>query len=163
LVVNNYNAPAYYYVNHWNQEGNWLAVSLRGTKTNRDGVGSEITMHIGDRPQHRLVSAGHAYTGQFSLEQIFGMGQTEIAEVRVRWPDGREENFGPQKARRRVVLVEGEGRPIASPASAADTTTGTLPWYNRLLIWLFPLALLLGLILVFNPQNIPSHGNTNPE
>ena len=149
LVVNNYNAPAYYYVNHWNQEGNWLAVSLRGTKTNRDGVGSEITMHIGDRPQHRLVSAGHAYTGQFSLEQIFGMGQTVTAEVQVRWPDGSVEDFGPHKADQRIVLTEGEGRSIIPPPPRFDASANTQPGGQHLWTRLLPLVALAGLTLIF--------------
>jgi hypothetical protein len=149
LVVNNYNAPAYYYVNHWNQEGNWLAVSLRGTKTNRDGVGSEITVHIDNRPQHRLVSAGHAYTGQFSLEQIFGMGQTVTAEVQVRWPDGSVEDFGPHKADQRIVLTEGEGRSITPPPPRFDASANTQPGGQHLWTRLLPLVALAGLTLIF--------------
>ena len=145
LVVNNCNAPAYYYLNDWNREGNWLAVSLRGSKTNRDGVGSEITARIDGHSQHRLVGAGHAYTGQFSLEQVFGMGQAETAEVQVRWPNGSLEDFGAQKARQRIVLIEGEGRPIAPPTSGPDAAANASPGGQRLWIRLLPLAALAAL------------------
>jgi hypothetical protein len=163
LVVNNYNSPAYYYVNHWKEKGQWLAVRLKGTKSNRDGIGAIITAVTGRHSQHRLVGAGHAYTGQFSKEQIFGLGQAESAEIRVRWPDGREEHFGQQKALQRTVLVEGKGQPIASPPILPEVTAKQSLSRSRLLIWLLPLGILLGLSLVFSPRNIPYHEASRPE
>jgi len=157
LVVNNYNSPAYYYVNHWKEKGQWLAVRLKGTKSNSDGIGSIITAVTDKRTQHRLVGAGHAYTGQFSKEQIFGLGQNESAEIRVRWPDGRVEHFGSQKALQRTVLVEGKGRLIVSPRLLAKATVKPSPSRSRLLIWLLPLGILLALSFIFSPRNIPYH------
>jgi hypothetical protein len=137
LVVNNYNAPAYYYLNDWNREGNWLAVRLEGRKNNRDGVGSVISARIDEHTQNRLVGAGHAYTGQFSLEQVFGMGQSENAQLQVRWPDGSVEDFGTHQAGGRIVLTEGEGRPdpLASSgvATSASTASGDRPSWVRML------------------------------
>lgn len=139
LVVNNYNASAYYYVNDWNPTGNWLAVRLQGVKSNRDGIGAVITANVNNRAQHRLVGAGHAYTGQFSLEQTFGMGQAETAEVQVRWPDGSVEDFGTHPAGGRIVLTEGEGRSGPLASSAVDSSAGvpsadTLSWPRILLL-----------------------------
>jgi hypothetical protein len=163
LVVNNYNAPAYYYVNHWKEKGQWLAVSLKGTKSNRDGIGAVITAVTGKHSQHRLVGAGHAYTGQFSKEQIFGLGQAESAEIKVRWPDGRVEHFGPLKALLRTVLVEGKGQLIASNPPRAEANVKPPSSRHRLLIWLLPLGMLLSLSLVFSPRNIPYHEQSSPE
>jgi len=137
LVVNNYNAPAYHYRNDWNRESNWLAVRLVGTKNNRDGVGSVISARTDDHMQNRLVGAGHAYTGQFSLEQVFGMGQSENAQLQVRWPDGSVEDFGTHRAGGRIVLTEGEGRPDPLASSVADSSASapsvdTLPWTRML-------------------------------
>ena len=163
LIVNNYNAPAYYYVNHWKEKGQWLAVRLKGTSSNRDGIGAVITAVTGNHSQHRLVGAGQAYTGQFSKEQIFGLGQAASAEIKVRWPSGREENFGTQKALQRTVLVEGEGHLIASAPPSAEAPVDPGPSRSRLLIWLLPLGILLSLTLVFSPRNIPYHEHSSPE
>ena len=154
LVVNNYNAPAYHYRNDWNRESNWLAVRLVGTKNNRDGVGSVISARTDEHTQNRLVGAGHAYTGQFSLEQVFGMGQSENAQLQVRWPDGSVEDFGTHQAGRRIVLTEGEGRPDPLASSVADSSAGapsvdTLPWTRML-----PLFAVAVLALFFISQTI---------
>jgi len=154
LVVNNYNAPAYYYRNDWNREGNWLAVRLEGRKNNRDGVGSVISARIDEHTQNRLVGAGHAYTGQFSLEQVFGMGQSENAQLQVRWPDGSVEDFGTHQTGGRIVLTEGEGRPDSLASSGVDASVSapsvdTLPWTRML-----PLIAVAVLALFFISQTI---------
>ena len=116
LIVNNYRSRAHYYVNQFTGDNNFIAVKAQGTTSNRDAVGAEITVVIGDQRLMRLVGAGHAYTGQFSLEQTIGVGQAEkIDNVEVRWPDGQSELFGPQGVNERITLVQGQGKVVQAP------------------------------------------------
>ena len=94
---------------------NWLAVELRGTKSNRDAVGALVTVEAGADKQVRLVGAGSGFASQHSARLYFGLGErTEVSAVTVRWPSGRVERFEkigeqPIGARRLVRLVEGGG------------------------------------------------------
>ncbi|WP_417679019.1 CRTAC1 family protein [Roseibium sp.] len=70
--------------------GNWLAVEIRQEKhqPNRYGVGAKISVKIGNRSIVRdvQIGAGHA-SGQLGFVH-FGLGVSERAQVRIRWPDG---------------------------------------------------------------------------
>ncbi|MBO6756262.1 MAG: CRTAC1 family protein [Roseibium sp.] len=69
--------------------GNWLAVDLRQPgKPNSRAVGARISVKIGNRTVVRdvQVGGGHA-SGQLGFVH-FGLGVSERAQVRIRWPDG---------------------------------------------------------------------------
>ena len=102
---------------------NWLAVELRGTKSNRDAVGATVTIEAGADRQVRLLGAGAGFASQHSARLYFGLGAREgVSAVVVRWPSGRVERFEkiggqPIGARRLLRLVEGEGaEALALPA-----------------------------------------------
>ena len=107
---------------------NWLAVELVGTKSNRDGVGAQVTIEAGGEKQLRLVAAGSGFASQQSARLYFGLGASERADALVvRWPGGRVERFEkvggqPIGARRLLRFVEGEGA-----ESLALPTIGTPP------------------------------------
>ena len=102
---------------------NWLAVELRGTKSNRDAVGATVTVETGAQKQVRLVGAGSGFASQHSARLYFGLAERDgVSAVTVRWPSGRVERFekvGGQTigARRLLRFVEGEGaESLALPA-----------------------------------------------
>jgi hypothetical protein len=105
---------------------NWLAVELRGTKSNRDAVGALVTVEAGAEKQVRLVGAGSGFASQHSKRLYFGLGGREVVgAVTVRWPSGRVERFEkigdqPIGARRLLRFVEGEGaEAVTLPAMRA--------------------------------------------
>ncbi|MDJ0842442.1 MAG: CRTAC1 family protein [Acidobacteriota bacterium] len=105
------------------QGKNWLAVKLEGRQANRDAVGAEVTIRIGDQQQVRLVGGGSGYAGQITQRLYFGLGNaTRVDSLTVRWPGGEEENFQGQDAGRLLVITQGEGLqtrqlPALKPAS----------------------------------------------
>jgi len=69
--------------------GNWLSVEVRQPgKPNRMAVGAKVSVKIGNKTIVRdvQVGAGHA-SGQAGFLH-FGLGVSERAQVRIRWPDG---------------------------------------------------------------------------
>jgi hypothetical protein len=112
---------------------NWLAVELVGTKSNRDGVGAEVTVEAGGERQLRLAAAGSGFASQQSARLYFGLGARAAADALVvRWPSGRVERFEqiggqPIGARRLVRVKEGEGAElVALPALRAPQSGGGL-------------------------------------
>ncbi len=63
----------------------WLILKLRGTKSNRDGIGA--VARIGNQTNHMTTSVGYASSSYFGIH--FGTGQrTEVERIDVQWPSG---------------------------------------------------------------------------
>ena len=91
-------------------ENGWLALQLVGTESNRDGIGTRVSVHFGDRIAMKEVKAGSSYLSQSSLELTFGLGDHEVADrVEIRWPSGTIETLEAVPAGSRLTLVEGHG------------------------------------------------------
>jgi len=89
---------------------NWLAVELRGTKSNRDGVGAVVRIEAGGVKQMRHLTAGSGYASQNSGRLYFGLNdQPQVETLTVRWPSGLTEKFEQIKAGQLVRLTEGQG------------------------------------------------------
>jgi len=71
--------------------GKMVKVRLQGTASNSRGVGSLVTVGVGDRTTTQVVTAGSGSKGQCnSLDLIFGLGDAQKADwIEVRWPSGR--------------------------------------------------------------------------
>jgi hypothetical protein len=63
----------------------WLILKLRGTKSNRDGIGTVV--RIGNQTNHMTTSVGYASSSHFGIH--FGTGQRkEVERIEIRWPSG---------------------------------------------------------------------------
>ena len=90
----------------------WLAVRLRGTTSNRDGIGAIVSVTANGRTQRWRVRSGSSYASQSELLARFGLGAaTRADEIRVRWTTGKEEEYPPPNVDQVILLVEGEGTP----------------------------------------------------
>lgn len=99
----------------------WLQVVLRGTRTNRDGVGAQVWVWADDQPLVAEVHAGRGYQSHFGSRLHFGLGDwSQVDFIEVRWIGGRPERFSIDSVDQCVVLLEGTGQPL--PASAGRDT-----------------------------------------
>jgi hypothetical protein len=62
----------------------WLVISLRGTRSNRDGFGARVKVN----GQTRFATSGGSYASSSDKRLHFGLGTTETAKVEVVWPSG---------------------------------------------------------------------------
>ena len=68
---------------------NWIGFILEGTLSNRDAVGSIVTLYIGGKKQIRLTKCGNGFVRQDNPWVHFGIGfETAIDSVVIRWPLG---------------------------------------------------------------------------
>ncbi len=89
VVVTALSADAEIWMNRSNS-GHWLDIALRGTKSNRDGIGARIKLlstTVGAQFNHMTTSVGYASS---SLGPVhFGLGPDDRAEsVEIHWPSG---------------------------------------------------------------------------
>jgi hypothetical protein len=62
----------------------WLTISLRGTKSNRDGQGARVQVD----GQVRFCTTAGSYESANDKRLHFGLGAEEKAKVEIRWPSG---------------------------------------------------------------------------
>jgi hypothetical protein len=67
----------------------WLTIRTVGTRSNRDGIGAEITVTTPSGVRHNHVNNAVGYSGASDLRVHFGLGKDEtVTKLEVRWPSG---------------------------------------------------------------------------
>jgi hypothetical protein len=111
IVMNEFNAPPQVLVSDLaaRRRVNALSVRLRGTKSNRQGLGARVTVILPDqRRVLKPMDGKSGYLSQSDLPLYFGLGEfTEAAGIEVAWPSGARQRLpGPIAAGRVVEVVE---------------------------------------------------------
>ncbi len=97
-------------------ENHWLQIRLRGTRTNRDGVGARVKVTAGDLTQIDEVHSGRGYQSHYGTRLHFGLGKrNRVDRIEVRWIGGGVDVVENIAADQRVTITEG---------SAPTRTTG---------------------------------------
>ena len=109
LLVANNGASANLLLNE-NGSGNAMLIRVIGTKSNRSGIGTRLTLTTGQRRQIREVQSGSSYLAQNDLRVHFGMANATRSErLEIRWPSGMTEVVDNLPANQIVTLREGKG------------------------------------------------------
>ncbi|MHC4285335.1 MAG: ASPIC/UnbV domain-containing protein, partial [Planctomycetota bacterium] len=87
---------------------NWINIQLRGTKTNRDGVGSHVKVITGDLSQLAEVVSGRGYQSHYGMRLHFGLGKYKtIDRIEVHWLGGRIDVHENIAVNQFVIIKEG--------------------------------------------------------
>ncbi len=85
----------------------WIAIQLRGSKSNRDGIGAKLTVVTGKKKQIAERVAGSGYLSQDDWRVRFGLGQaSKIDRLTIQWPSGKEQVLENVSADRILTLEE---------------------------------------------------------
>ena len=104
--VVNLGAPARLLHNASTGGGHWITVQLKGTKSNRDGIGARLEVTAGLKKQIAERVAGSGYLSQDDGRVHFGLGAaTKVERLTVKWPSGKVQVL-EDMAVDRVVMVE---------------------------------------------------------
>ena len=89
LLIANQSGPLLVYRNtHPVEPGDWIGFALRGTRSNPDGVGAEVTAWFGESVQRQVVTAGSGFSSQTDPRVHYGLRGSTLGRVQVRWPSG---------------------------------------------------------------------------
>jgi enediyne biosynthesis protein E4 len=87
--------------------GNWIAVKLRGTKSNRDGIGAKVEVFAGGKRWLAERVAGSGYLSQDDGRMHFGLGSVAIVDkIVIHWPSGVEQVVEKPAADRLITIEE---------------------------------------------------------
>jgi hypothetical protein len=89
LLVSANGGPAALLRNEGAGRNHWLALRLRGTKSNRDGIGTRVVLNAAGRAQTGWVRSGSSYCSANELVARFGLGgATRADRIDLYWPGG---------------------------------------------------------------------------
>jgi tetratricopeptide (TPR) repeat protein/peroxiredoxin len=85
-----------------------MAFRLRGSKSNRDAIGTAVTVETGAGRQTRTLQAGSGFLSQHSKEVFFGLGDAKgPVQASIRWPSGLVQELRDLPLNHRVWVQEG--------------------------------------------------------
>ena len=114
LLYSNYQAGATLLRND-SDAGHRIVCALRGTRSNRCGIGAKVTLESNAGTQVRLLALGRGFMSSSEPIAHFGLGdEVAIRRLTVAWPSGRVQVFENLPADRRFAITE-----PAEPTSAA--------------------------------------------
>jgi hypothetical protein len=83
VVMTSLGGPPQVFLNRGGKQ-HWLVVSLRGTRSNRDGFGARVTVN----GQTRFATSAGSYLSSSDKRLHFGLGTAETAKIEIAWPSG---------------------------------------------------------------------------
>lgn len=107
LLVTNNNGPARLLLNETANRNHWLGLHVVG-QNGRDLLGTQVAIVMGkDRVLKRRVRTDGSYLSANDPRVLVGLGQlTSVDAVRVRWPDGSQQEFKTPSVDRYITIKE---------------------------------------------------------
>ncbi|HEU5410068.1 MAG TPA: CRTAC1 family protein [Candidatus Acidoferrales bacterium] len=93
-----------------------LRIKLIGTKSNRDGLDSEVRVTAGGGTQDKMLTSGSSYLSASELVFTFGLGKNQRADqIEIHWPSGQIDHLKNISAGQTITLKEGAGIIASKP------------------------------------------------
>lgn len=93
-----------------NNQGNYFKLSLEGTVSNFDGIGTLVKVYTGSNVQTKFMMCGDQYLSQNSQWLHFGLGNYSVIDsIVLKWPSGIIDKYLAVEANQRINYREGGG------------------------------------------------------
>jgi tetratricopeptide (TPR) repeat protein len=127
------NEPIVYLHNRTeNSSGHYVSIQLRGTTSNRDGVGASVAVTAGGQKQVAQRFGGGSYLSAGDPRLHFGLGAAgRIDRIEIRWPSGQVDVFENVPLDRRYRVTEGTRSLCRKHGIAEMTMKSVLEHMNR--------------------------------
>ena len=117
LVVNNADAKVSLYENR-SDTGSRIRVRLKGTRSNRFGVGATVRLKAGGQAQTRYLTLARGWLSACEPVLHFGLADAlNVEQLTVSWPSGHQQSFQNLDAGRIYMITEPSGSPVRVPSS----------------------------------------------
>jgi hypothetical protein len=98
-VVTTNDGPVHILHNDTQTQNHWLLLKLTGHKSNRDGIGAEVTAVTANGAQFATVSTAGSYLSASDKRVHFGLGKNTVAQkIEIRWPSGIRQTLSNVRA-----------------------------------------------------------------
>jgi hypothetical protein len=103
-VISTLGGPPVLLLNRGSGSNHWLSITLRGTRSNRDGYGARVSVN----GQTRYAGSGSSYVCANDKRLHFGLGTADKATVEVLWPSGTKQVLNEVRAGQFLEVREPE-------------------------------------------------------
>lgn len=104
-------------------ENDFVSVTLQGTISNINAIGTRINMYSSAFMQSKQVLAGESYIGQNSRKKIFGLGiDNYVDSLEIFWPSGLREVYHNIDVNTHYHLIEGNSFFVSDFIQTNDST-----------------------------------------
>ncbi len=109
IVVNNLDgSPQLFRNDGGSASGHWISLLLRGARSNRNAIGTRVSLLSGSTRQTQEVQGGSSYQSTNDYRLHFGLGsETRSGRIEIRWPTGTLQTLEGLAADKHYVLVKG--------------------------------------------------------
>jgi hypothetical protein len=116
LAISNNGEAAVLLHNESHTPYHWVRLELQGTQSNRDAIGTRVTVHAGGRTLVRHRKGGGSYLSASDPRLLVGLGTaTQVDRMEIRWPSGLLQQIGPLEVDRGYRVLEGSApKPVGS-------------------------------------------------
>ncbi len=124
LIVNNVNKQAFIFQNEKNKnsKNNFLNIKLKGSGKNTQGIGSKVSLYVGDKVQTLEQYTSRGYLSSVSPVLHFGLGEaTKADSLIIRWPNGKTEKKQNIIANQTFTLTETMAKSIVKSKPKSKT------------------------------------------
>jgi hypothetical protein len=112
VVITSNGGSARLFRNDGGDKNGWIRLVLKGTQSNRDGIGAKVVVTAGDVTQTRQLFPSKGYLSSVELPLTFGLGQAEKADrVEVTWPSGTKQEWKDLRSGTKTTLEESAAKP----------------------------------------------------
>lgn len=93
---------------------NWISIKLIGKKTNRDAIGSKVTLQYGETSKIIEIKSGGSYLSHNQFQLQTGLGTAKMVDqIIINWQNGVQDVIKDVQSNQRLTIKEGNG--IISP------------------------------------------------
>ena len=106
LIADSQGAPLLLH-NESQQSGHWLSLKLVGTRSNRDGIGTAVTVVTDALTQTRYCHTDGSYLSSSDVRVHIGLGRSATASrITLHWPSGIVQTLQGVRADQQVTIRE---------------------------------------------------------
>ena len=109
IVTNEFNTEPMVLISDLSERGDAhvLTIRLHGKRSNRDGLGAIVRVHVGGKVFSKAHDGQSGYLSQSSKPLVFGLGSSERADkVEVLWPSGTQQTIAAPTPVMGLLLIE---------------------------------------------------------
>jgi hypothetical protein len=110
FIIVNLNGSPHFLRNEGSPHHHWVMFRTRGSESNRDGIGTRITVVAGGLSQIWEIKRTVGIYSASDPRAHFGLAKAEVIDqVRVQWPSGKVQEFRDVEADTHYLIDEGSG------------------------------------------------------
>jgi len=121
FLITHLDSPSALMMNQTETPNHWLAIQLVGTSSERNAIGAQVDVHVGDQVLSNWIVGGDGYLSRNQPTVNFGLGAADnVSKVVVTWPSGDQQTYTDPEVDRYLLLVENDSEPYSQSSVDSD-------------------------------------------